>query len=373
MPTTIMGALQLVSIHADLRRGRRRHYAPCSRTRRCFNPRRPPKRSATRLRGRSRWGACGFNPRRPPKRSATRCRRRSWALYSLFQSTPTSEEVGDATTRLVAEPDGVSIHADLRRGRRRVFVVDLDGERAVSIHADLRRGRRPPNAGLGALLSRVSIHADLRRGRRRCRVRVEYTGCGVSIHADLRRGRRRASRLATSRAVRFQSTPTSEEVGDRRSHGGSRVGAGFNPRRPPKRSATRPQRRPPGIPWFQSTPTSEEVGDHQVAVVLAGSFGFNPRRPPKRSATCALPRVTRCVSVSIHADLRRGRRRRSRTQATGPNGFNPRRPPKRSATAPMQVCENTDLRAAGARTAARSASAPSPSNRSASSLRGSSK
>ena len=60
----------------------------------CFNPRRPPKRTATPPSGFDASQAISFNPRRPPKRTATWSS--SWSAHgSVFQSTPSSEENGD--------------------------------------------------------------------------------------------------------------------------------------------------------------------------------------------------------------------------------------------------------------------------------------
>jgi hypothetical protein len=160
--------------------------------------------------------------------------------------------------------------------------------------------------------------------------------CNVSIHADLRRGRRRCSATLSARRHRFQSTPTSEEVGDlypafQQYVVGVSIHADL---RRGRRQATflhdldlievsihadlRRGRRPLFAGHeltaylFQSTPTSEEVGDHRRGARTPHCSSFNPRRPPKRSATAAFAAGQLVAQVSIHADLRRGRRLRQR-------------------------------------------------------------
>src|SRR5437588_540925 len=86
----------------------------------------------------------------------------------------------------------------------------------------------------------------------------------VSIHAHLDRGGRPRPRFSELIALKFQSTPTSIEVGD-----------GTSTSCPCKTFS------------FQSTPTSIEVGDRPHARYAPADDRFNPRPPRSRWATSA--------------------------------------------------------------------------------------
>ncbi len=182
----------------------------------------------------------------------------------------------------------------------------------VSIHAPLRRTGRP---ALGSRLHGLEYGFNPRPapkngatdGKRFTILHREFQ----STPRSEERGDRRAYEFATFRPNWFQSTPRSEERGDANRSCATCIGAGF-----------------------QSTPRSEERGDLAGRAFPIATWCFNPRPAPKNGATCDIrlktyrqcfnPRpapkngATRrgrplqaSADVSIHAPLRRTGRQES--------------------------------------------------------------
>ena len=85
---------------------------------------------------------------------------------------------------------------------------------------------------------------------------------------------------------------------------------GFNPRSPPKRRATTRAHHCTPSQQFQSTLPSEKESDIVPRSLWHRRTCFNPRSPPKRRATTSFCVTRHASTVSIHAPLRKGERRR---------------------------------------------------------------
>ena len=205
---------------------------------RSFNPRRPPKRTAT----------CSRSPsserRKVSIHAVLRRERRPYSnatrpAWTKFQSTPSSEENGDRAFRFPHVGAPVSIHAVLRRERRpscrtgdrtssTLFQSTPSSEENGDAEAEAR-GHEP-----GSFQSTPSSEENVDTSQSAPR----RSGRNVSIHAVLRRERRPERKKRIVSSSKFQSTPSSEENGD------ARVSADAGTVEP-----------------FQSTPSSEENGD----------------------------------------------------------------------------------------------------------------
>ena len=114
----------------------------------CFNPRRPPRRAATRSSSRRQTPSMSFNPRRPPRRAATHVRDDN-DIENLFQPTPPSEKSGDPMPLPWADRAlGFNPRRPPRRAATSGHLPDC-GLRMVSTHAALREERRPFSTALG--------------------------------------------------------------------------------------------------------------------------------------------------------------------------------------------------------------------------------
>ncbi len=232
-------------------------------------------------------------------------------------------------------PDGVSIHAPLRReerldaqhasdsSRRRFQSTPPSEERSDLGHRHhqidgLGFQSTPPSEERSDALSlshgwmgtHVSIHAPLRR-EERPRDGASSSQVGFNPRPPPKRGATSAPTAFRCVEV-FQSTPPSEERSDPWSARIRGSGFGFQ--------STPPSEERSDLPaalghreqvQFQSTPPSEERSDVVSKIRELLLSGFNPRPPPKRGATSDPP--------SERAECAR---------------FNPRPPPKRGATPP---------------------------------------
>ena len=131
----------------------------------------------------------------------------------------------------------------------------------------------------------------------------------VSIHARLRGAGRRWDHAGPCAVHRFQSTPGSEEPGDVSDGPRPRLPGCFNPRPAPRSRAT------------------------STVAVRNGKRGcFNPRPAPRSRATGEFPCVDVVSVVSIHARLRGAGRLAYRTRLRCTSRFNPRPAPRSRAT-----------------------------------------
>ncbi len=279
----------------------------------------------------------GFNPRPPPRRRATsidhdRQRAGTVSIHARLRGGGRPELRADAARAWLA----VSIHARLRGGGRPDVRLRASGR---AVFQSTPASEEAGDAGVGDDCQACWFQSTpaseeagdstmptcgSRHGRfnprpppRRRATASEWTAAWyfVSIHARLRGGGRPAS--SASKPVRA---------------------ACFNPRPPPRRRATGNVFPALRCSSFNPRPPPRRRATARAARVECAAARFNPRPPPRRRATRARSVVMAVQRVSIHARLRGGGRHERVHGIALVAGFNPRPPPRRRATHAVDRC-----------------------------------
>ena len=184
-----------------------------------------------------------------------------------FQSTPGSEEPGDRRGKMqrrwrhsFQSTPGSEEPGDQGRASRYAAAVLFQSTPGSEEPGDATRPRQ-----CSSVL--VSIHARLRGAGRRVRMKCQRPRCRFNPR-PAPRSRATGSLGLLSDVQAFQSTPGSEEPGDRERWRGAEWESGFNPRPAPRSRATRMSTQQLlDHDLFQSTPGSEEPGDDMLQQV----------------------------------------------------------------------------------------------------------